>query len=47
MENESKTKKILIAILAIIVIGLVVRNVYRIYTAQEKYEKRVEEIMGR
>lgn len=42
-----KTKKILLVILAILVIGNVFRIVYNMYSAQEKYEKAVMEIKSR
>ena len=47
MEMNPKTKKILLVILAILVIGNVFRIVYNMYSAQEKYEKAVMEIKSR
>ena len=47
MEMNPKTKKILLVILEILVIGNVFRIVYNMYSAQEKYEKAVMEIKSR
>ena len=47
MEMSPKTKRLLLIVLAILVIGNIFRIVYNMYSANEKYEKAVMEIKSR